>query len=295
MGKGIKKESAQHSTLLVPYKYYPCAIPDNFHCVPLHWHDEMEINYIFSGMGNFRCGEEVFQAGAGDLVIIPPAEPHAVSQAGNLAVAYGALVFNETMLSEPSKSRAYVELLKPILNGRFKISTHISKENKWFAEIKEAAEHMVLYAQKDLAEYDLLIKSEMFRIIWFLHESGEIHMSASGHANYSDEIQNIIHYISENFSENITIEQLAASAHLSKSGFMSKFKKEVGESAISYLNSVRIKHACEILITTKESASKAAYESGFYNISNFNRQFLKYVGCSPRDYRKAVERHVTGL
>ncbi len=292
MKNRLKKETTQHSTLLVPYKYYPCMIPETFQFMPLHWHDEMEIDYIINGFGNFRCGDELFQASTGDIIIIPAGEPHSVAQMKNLTLEYGALVFSKNLLSEFPKSRAYIERLQPILNGRLKISTHISAKNNRYDEIKTAAANMILCAQKNLAEYDLLIKSELLRIVWLLYESGEIHPSVSENANYSEEIQNTINNISDNFTENITIEQLAASAHLSKSGFMSKFKKEVGQSAVAYINSIRIKNACDILISTKKSTSEAAYESGFCNISNFNRQFLKYVGCSPREYRKTVESHI---
>jgi AraC-like DNA-binding protein len=292
MNNRLKKETTQHSTLLVPYKYYPCMIPETFQFMPLHWHDEMEIDYIMNGSGYFRCENEVFQANVGDIIIIPAGAPHSVTQIEDLTLEYGALVFSQNLLSEFCKSRAYIELLQPILLGRLKISTHISAKNKRHEEIKAAASSLILCAQKNSAASDLLIKSELLRIIWLLYESGEIHTSISEKAAYSEEIHDAVNTISESFLENLTIEQLAASAHMSKNGFMNKFKKEVGQSAMAYINFVRIKNACDILISTKKSTSEVAFESGFRNISNFNRQFLKYVGCSPREYRKTVEIHI---
>ncbi len=43
------KEKCQHGSIQVPYSYYDCGIPDYFTSVPLHWHSEMELNYIKSG------------------------------------------------------------------------------------------------------------------------------------------------------------------------------------------------------------------------------------------------------
>ena len=45
------KEKCQHGSIQVPYSYYDCGIPDYFTSVPLHWHSEMELNYIKSGNG----------------------------------------------------------------------------------------------------------------------------------------------------------------------------------------------------------------------------------------------------
>ena len=42
------KEKCQHGSIQVPYSYYDCGIPDYFTSVPLHWHSEMELNYINS-------------------------------------------------------------------------------------------------------------------------------------------------------------------------------------------------------------------------------------------------------
>ena len=47
------KEKCQHGSIQVPYSYYDCGIPDYFTSVPLHWHSEMELNYIKSGNGFF--------------------------------------------------------------------------------------------------------------------------------------------------------------------------------------------------------------------------------------------------
>lgn len=95
--------------------------------------------------------------------------------------------------------------------------------------------------------------------------------------------------MNEHFSETVSVEQLAETVHLSKSYFMRRFKETAGVGAIEYLSQLRIKRVCEILAETDKTASEAAFECGFKNISNFNRQFRKAVGCTPKDYRKTVK------
>ena len=52
------KEKCQHGSIQVPYSYYDCGIPDYFTSVPLHWHSEMELNYIKSGNGFFKYEDQ---------------------------------------------------------------------------------------------------------------------------------------------------------------------------------------------------------------------------------------------
>lgn len=282
------EEKRTHSTVFVPYSYYHCTLSEHFKYVPLHWHREFEISYISEGTGCFRCENNLITGCKGDIIIIPPNTPHSVMRSGTRSVCYDTLVFNKNLLSDPSGSRAYIELLQPIIDGRLKFSTRISKNNCRYMELKTAIENIISCAKKNSAKYDLLMKCELLRLVWLLLESEETHYSVSETARCPEGIRKAIDFILDNYPDNITIEQLADVAHLSKSCFMDKFKRETGQSAVTYINGIRIKNACEILISTNKSASLAAFESGFRNISNFNRQFLKYVGCSPSKYRKIL-------
>ena len=82
------------------------------------------------------------------------------------------------------------------------------------------------------------------------------------------------------------MEQLADLVHLSKSHFMRCFKKAVGIGAIEHLSQLRINAACEALSDGNDQIADIAFACGYSNLSNFNRQFLKKVGCSPKEYRK---------
>ena len=65
---------------------------------------------------------------------------------------------------------------------------------------------------------------------------------------------------------------------------MQKFREMAGMGAAEYLNRLRIQKACEEILSGS-SISGAAFDCGFRNLSNFNRQFRMMVGCTPREYR----------
>ena len=51
-------ENRKHSTAYIPYSFYECRIPEFYLNVPMHWHDEFEINRILRGRGEFICGDD---------------------------------------------------------------------------------------------------------------------------------------------------------------------------------------------------------------------------------------------
>lgn len=110
--------------------------------------------------------------------------------------------------------------------------------------------------------------------------------TASTESRLTETLRPVLTYIQKHHSESVTIEQLAKIAHMSSSYFMSCFKQNFGLGAIEYLNQVRIRSACDLLRNTDRSISDIAFDTGFHNLSNFNRQFRTKVGCSPQTYRK---------
>ena len=137
-------------------------------------------------------------------------------------------------------------------------------------------------AKGDTPQLDMLMRSELIKLYWLL----ETEAKQSGFNGKTDSvIRPALEYIAEHYSENITVAHLAECVHLSESYFMSRFRKQVGLSTVEYISHFRIDTACRELIGTKKSVLEIAFDCGFRNISNFNRQFRKITGCSPSEYR----------
>ena len=81
---------------------------------------------------------------------------------------------------------------------------------------------------------------------------------------------------------------MAALVNMSGSAFSHFFKKRTGISYITYLNNLRVAHACNLLESTTLSASEICYECGFNNKSNFIRIFTRKKGMTPIQYRKFI-------
>lgn len=283
------EEKRQHSSQLVPFSYYKCLIPDYFSSVPLHWHGEFEINFIISGCAEFICGDKKFISSEGDIIIIPSNLLHAIYPHGDFKQRYDTLVFSPEMLGASENDRCAAECIKPLFGG-LEMNIQITREHIYYSELKTTVQNIFSCAKGDTARLDMLMKSELLRLFWLLYESGDICRTAENAISRSEAIRPAIEYMNGNFSENITVEQLAKITHLSKSYFMQQFKEAAGVGAIEYLSQLRIKRACEILSSTDKTSAETAFECGFKNLSNFNRRFKSIVGCTPKEYRKIARK-----
>lgn len=286
MRKASTEEKRKHSSALVPFSYYECMIPDSFPCVPMHWHSEFEINYVLSGSAEFVCGDEKITTTEGDIVIILPNMLHAVLPVEGMSQHYDTLVFRADMLGASNNDRCSAEFIKPLISGNCRMNAKIATEHRNYKELKIIMESIFSCAKGNTFKFDILLKSELLRFFWLLETSGDLDLGEKRTTGKSEMIRPAIEYINTNFRDIITVEILSELVHLSKSYFMHCFRETVGTSVIEYVTQLRVKNVCALLKETNMTAAEAAYESGFRNVSNFNRQFKRIVGCAPKEYRK---------
>lgn len=279
-------ENRQHSTTVRPYSYYECLIPELFMSVPMHWHSEFELIYILQGRGEFICGGEKTEAGEGEIFLVPPNMLHAAYPVREQKLHYNALVFSPVMLGAGSNDRCTGECIRPLINGELGLQLYIGQTAENYGELKTVTEQIFHCVQEDSPRMDLLLKSELLRFIWLLEEGGEIVFQSRRKGAEHETLRPALEYMAQKFREDITVEELAGLVHLSESHFMKCFRRTVGISAMEHLSRLRINAACEALCESSDRIADIAFACGYSNLSNFNRQFLKKAGCSPKEYRR---------
>ena len=280
------EEKKRHSSRLVPFSCYRCKLPDYFTAVPLHWHGEFEMSVMQEGCMEYICGDVKFLVHEGDIIIVAPNILHAMYPHSGTVQRYNTVVFSPDMLGASDNDRSAAECIRPISDGFCAI--HVTPAHTYYNELKITADNIVSCAIGNTARLDMLMKSELLRLFWLLENCGDIDCRARSEVNRSEVIRPALEYIAENYSDNITIEQLAETVHLSKSYFMSRFRQSAGVSAVEYITQYRIRVACSVLTESSKTVSEISFECGFRNLSNFNRQFKRLMGCTPNEYRKKV-------
>ena len=279
------QEKRIHSNREVPYSVYTCDMPKFYPNVPIHWHNEYEIDYVLDGAGEFVCGDMHFVAHKGDIILSLPNMIHAAYPEEGKRLYYKAFVFSSNMLGQTENDRSYNDWIRPLSQNAVLPILHYTSDFEEYGKVKELVEEIIDSSFKNDSYEDLLLKSNLYRLFYIISQDKYVAKESTDDISYAELIRPSLDYMADNYNEPISIDTLAELCSISTSYFMSSFKKAVGFSAIEYLNHLRIKQACARLSDSKEDISEIAGNCGYNNLSNFNRQFKRIVGCSPRDYR----------
>jgi len=98
-------------------------------------------------------------------------------------------------------------------------------------------------------------------------------------------ILTIHEYLMKNHRESIDLKQIASLVNMAVSSLCRFFKSIVGITIFEYLNKIKVDFACKLLMDMNISILDVAIDSGFNNISHFNKQFKKVTGVTPLVYR----------
>ncbi len=92
-------------------------------------------------------------------------------------------------------------------------------------------------------------------------------------------------YIEKHYREDITLELVADKLDITGGYLSTYFKDKTGENFLDYVHEVRIRRACELLLSTDARIQDIAEQVGYNNLNSFNRTFKKSTGQTPREYR----------
>ena len=250
-----------------------------------HFHPEYELVLNIKSNGTRIIGDSVELFDVYDLVLIGKNIPHCWNYYKNdnkLPDQHGIMLhFNIDSLGEPLLAQHEMTCIKQLLNDSDR-GIVFSVE-----DAKKVENHMVRMTRNK--GIDKLI--DFFNIIKILCTSDKRnYLCSEKYKSAFDERGNkkmtaVYTYIRENYFKQISLEKISKIARMNPVAFSRFFKKNCGAGFVEYLNRVRTNKACYLLRETEFQVHDIAVECGFSSISNFNKQFRKTEGISPRDYR----------
>jgi len=254
---------------------------------PWHFHPEFEILYVIDGLGTSFVADSIEEFQSGDLALIGSNLPHFwrsdknyLNSSGDLKIKYIVIQFpNDFLKDEIANYPEYHligELFKRASQGiRFSTDFSLKISNKIIKISKTGGFERIILLQELL---QILAKTKDYRLL-----AGELYQHEN-HSFTNLRLTKIIQFLNTNYQHKIELEKVAEIANLHPAAFCRFFKEKTGKSLSEYLNNMRIGYACRLVIEGKLSVSQISYESGFNNLSNFNRTFKKYTGFTPTDY-----------
>lgn len=280
------QETKQHGSRLFPFNIYPCTIPLDFPSVSLHWHNEMELIYVKKGTGFIQMETEVFQGRSGDIFVVPPGTLHALQKIKGFTMEYENIIFEIDFLGAGAADLCAGEFLVPLSAGKLLPAVRICPEDTEYELVKRCLRQMEELCGSKEKGYELGVKAAVLQMLFLLirkYPSVKEVLSPD-----RERLKDVLQEITEKIEENIPVSYMAEFCGLSSSHFMRWFKKMTGMSFNAYVNERKLARAAEKLRQTEDKILTVSQEAGFLNLSNFNRQFKKRYGVTPREYREMI-------
>ncbi|NLJ32176.1 MAG: AraC family transcriptional regulator [Clostridiales bacterium] len=237
--------------------------------------DHYLIHCVISGKGLFTCKGETYSLSAGDGFLVSPSE--VVSYAANESEPweYCWVGFNG---SDAKRLMAQTGLLQSSPVFHYEQSSRLE-------------ELLMGISNHDSSEPSAEIRMEA-GLLLFLAELTDLY-GAHASQPYSgfEYVQKAIRYIDFNYSSDIDINDIAASAGISRSYLYRLFMQHISMSPNEYLMRFRISKGAELLGSGRLSVGEVAYSTGFSDQLYFSRVFKKYMGMPPSRY-SALERGI---
>ena len=157
-----------------------------------------------------------------------------------------------------------------------------SSIRQMFYHIKQECEEKKPCYQTEVRNSVISILINIFRNYDYANFTTD---SPTSHADIHN-LQKAIAFINENFCEDISLDDIAQAAYISKYHFSRLFKSVYNMTVWDYINIKRIDEAIHLLGSSDENITIIAMKSGFNSVTNFNRIFKKVKGCVPKEYRQ---------
>jgi AraC-like DNA-binding protein len=251
---------------------------------PLHYHEEMELNFISNARGARRVvGDHIEEIGDSELVLIGSNLPHVWENyklEGN-EIHEITIQFHKDLFDEKFLRRNQLRVIREMFD-KAKCGISFSPET-----IALVGSRLIKLKKKH--GFDSVL--ELMSILHDLSTSRNMRTlsdSTFSHAEFSynsRRVEKVMEYINLNFDKQISLAEVARIANMTEVSFSRFFKARTGVSFIDSLIEIRLGHASRKLIDTTETVAEVAYNCGFNNISNFNRIFKKKKGCTPKEFR----------
>ena len=262
-----------------------CSIPLDFPRVPLHWHDEVELIYIKKGRGAVTVDFHQYKVLGPTLLLILPGQLHSIEQYENESMEYENIIFHPSMLISKQADTTATGFLLPLFAGQVTVPTVFTPVYPYYTDVVAPIDACDEICKTMPQGYELYIKSKLYEFFFILDNRCRNLSTSKGNRKTLDKIKVVLKYIENNYMNRISIADIAATVDFSESHFMRYFKETMGTSFVDYLRDYRLTMASRLLTTSDSAILDIASETGFDNLSYFNRVFKKKYGMTPRQFR----------
>ncbi len=270
---------------------------DNLEKSTWHYHNNYEISFITEGSGKRIVADSIEEFQPGDLVFIGRNLPH-------------VWIADKEMPTPSSRTleMVFLQFTDQILGSQLLALP----EFKYVAKAMSLSERGIQIVGQTLNEVSELMLQmpylkgfermlHFFKIMDIIGKSGSHLQLASKEylktrfTTANKRIAKIHEYLMNNYRQEVNLKQLAELVNMAEGSLCRFFRENMGMTIFEYLNQIKTDFACKLLMNQDLSIMEVGFDSGFNNLSHFNKQFRKTTGIPPSEYRKKFKGLVRDL
>lgn len=255
-----------------------------------HTHlDFHELTIVLSGTATHVVNQERYLIQKGDVFVTGNTISHGFEHPHNFKICN--IMYRPEYFFYPEydikKSAGFhlLFLVEPCLNNDFHFQNKARLSFLDFETISQLLAVMIREYKTQQEGVNTLLTSSFLQLVVLLSRACQLE---SGRMEEIRQMSDAFSHISKNYTQEISMDELAKVCHMSVRNFSRLFKKTYGFSPGNCVIQLRIQHAAALLSNPKLPVSEAAFQSGFSDSNYFSRQFKKVTGMTPREYQNHV-------
>ncbi len=253
----------------------------------LHWHYEVQIGVVTKGTVVFRSPDTEFCIPEGQGVFINSGCLHEAVPTDDSDGEYICVNFDPKLISGFGNSLITREYVDPLLLSE-KLQIIPLSDEPWHRSVCAMLHEMAEVIDRESYGYELELQMFVSKIWLTIVKNNEKTLKNAAKIAPTDKnrMKLLLEYISGNYSEKLTLEDISASAHISKGECCRIFSRILHTTPFHYLTGFRVSKSIRLLGSTEMSIAEVAQRTGFGNSSYFAVCFKKELGMTPLEYRK---------
>ena len=258
----------------------------------LHSHEFVELCYVHSGCGIHLVGDKEYAATKGDLFIINHEIPHVFFKEGNNTLMTYNMMFKPAFFDgmlihfNDFGSLALSYLFRNICEenpAQENIRLNTLEQN----EFEPLMDQIFMEYSRKQEGYTQVIRAYMILLITKMMRCIKNRLLKDPQTSDNTcVIHEVIHHLQNNYSDAVSLNELAMKSFYSKNYLCTLFKEVTGTTISQYVQNLRVQKACVLLETTRYKISDIAHKAGFSDYKAFSTAFKKNTGLTPNIYRK---------
>lgn len=257
---------------------------------PLHVHSECELNFIENGAGVKRVvGDSVEAIGNYELVLVANPNLEHVWEQGecsSTSIREITIQFSSTLFTQGFLDKNQFDSIRRMFDRATRgLSFPLIAIMKVYALLDTLSSEPSGFYQM-VKTMSILYELSLCEGARELSKSSFVQKDTLTATSDSRRVARVEEYVAKHFSENIRLQDLADVAGMAPASFSRFFKLRTGSTLSDYITDIRLGVAARMLVDSTKSIAEICYESGFNNLSNFNRTFRKNKAMTPKEFRE---------